>query len=221
MAEVDEKGFVEFVVAGDVDGVRAALDASPALASARDWEGASVISRAVYLGRMELAREIASKRSDLDLFEASCIGDVESVARHIDADAANANAVAPDGFTPLGFAAFFGHEELLTLLLARGADANLAASNPMAVAPIHSAAANQEPAKAVSLSRALLEAGAKPNAKQQGGFAPLHEATLNRNLPLIELLVAHGADPQQANDEGQSSIDIARAEGFDDVLERF
>jgi ankyrin repeat protein len=83
----------------------------------------------------------------------------------------------------------------------------------MKVQPLHSAVAAADQAAALTIAEALLQAGANANARQEGGFTPLHEAALNGNVPLIRLLLAHGADPSLASDEGQRPVDLALKHG--------
>jgi ankyrin repeat protein len=75
---------------------------------------------------------------------------------------AGANAVAPDGFGPLGLACFFDHEPVVRLLLSTGARVDAASANAMKVMPLHSAAA----ARSVAICRLLLAAGAPVNARR-------------------------------------------------------
>ena len=60
--------------------------------------------------------------------------------------------------------------------------------------------------KNLEIVRAVLEAGADPNAAQQQGFRPIHEAGNNGNRELAELLMRYGADPSLKNDEGKTAI---------------
>jgi ankyrin repeat protein len=209
--------FIDLVASGDDDSVRAAVSSNGALASARGEDGVSVLSKLVYVGRGKLARELATGRSDLDVFEASCVGDVARV-RALASGGASLEGVSPDGFSLQGYAAFFGHLELLEFLLSAGADCESASQNPMHVRPIHSAVAHRDPAHAVRLSRLLLEHRADPNARQQARFALLHEAVFNGNAELVALLMQHGADPALENDEGESPLSQARAEARDEIV---
>jgi ankyrin repeat protein len=59
----------------------------------------------------------------------------------------------------------------------------------MRVHPLHSAAALGD----VEACRMLLDAGADPNAAQQGGYTPLDEAVFNDKDELAALLRARGA----------------------------
>ena len=56
--------------------------------------------------------------------------------------------------------------------------------------------------------RLLLEAGADPNVRQQGGYTPLHTAAHGEDLELIQLLLAHDADCTLADDEGKIPRDM-------------
>ena len=55
----------------------------------------------------------------------------------------------------------------------------------------------------------VLEAGAEPDPRQQGGHTPLHTAAHNDDAELTRVLLAHGADPGAANDAGQTPRDMA------------
>ena len=43
---------------------------------------------------------------------------------------------------------------------------------------------------------------------------------MNGKLALMELLLAHGADPARANDKGETPIELARSKGQSAVVER-
>ena len=194
--------------------VAALLDGEPTLARARK-DGASAVLFARYCGRHDIVVLIRRRVSALDVFEACALGDTERLAVLLDADPALVNAVAEDGFGPLGLASFFDHEPAARLLLSRGAPVDQASANGMRVMPLHSAAA----ARSVPIARLLLERGAPVNARQGegGGFTPLMEAALNGQMDLIELLLAFGADRTLRDGEGRSAADHARSRGHEDA----
>jgi len=177
--------------------------------TARAANGVSAILLAAYHGRPDIAQVFVAHGAALDIFEASALGRVERIAALLSEDPSRASAYAADGFFPLGLAAFFGHPDAVCALLAAGADIHAVARNPMQVQTIHAAAASRN----VAIVKAVLEAGADPNARQQQGFLPLHEAGVNGNREMAELLVAHGADPRLADDSGKTIIDYAKEKG--------
>jgi ankyrin repeat protein len=60
---------------------------------------------------------------------------------------------------------------------------------------------------------ALVAAGADVNAPGENGNTPLHEAVGQASEPVVKYLLQHGAAHSQKNDDGQSSIDLARLMG--------
>lgn len=130
----------------------------------------------------------------------------------------SSNAFSPDGFHPLGLAYCFGRGGVFDLLRGRGADLEAPARNATQVRPLHSAAAQRDPAVALDLVRRLLEAGAAPNVRQQGGFTPLHEAAQRGHVEMVALLLAHGADVEVRTDDDKSALDLAREKGRDEVV---
>jgi ankyrin repeat protein len=197
--------------------VAAMFDDAPALAAARQ-HGASAVLFARYCSRHDMVALLRRHLPLLDVFEACALGDTGRLAALLDEDPGLVNAVAEDGFGPLGLACFFDHEPAVRLLLARGARVDQASANGMRVMPLHSAAA----ARSAPIARILLERGAPVNARQgeEGGFTPLMEAALNGQLELIELLLAFGADAAMRDGEGRSAADHARARGHAEAAER-
>jgi len=92
------------------------------------------------------------------------------------------------------------------LLLARGANPNLAARNAMKVAAIHAASASGS----LGIALSLIEAGAEVNAVQQAGFTPLHAAAMTGQTELVKLLLDRGADPNAKADDGRTALAMAR-----------
>ncbi len=207
------EGLFAAIRAGQPEQVKEIIATRPDLLSARTEAGLSPVLLAAYHGRAEIARWLG-EQGPLSLYEAAAVGDTAKVEDALAANPDLLNAFAPDGFTALGLASFFGHPDVVDLLLERGADPNIASQNTLHVMPLHSAVA----ARHVDIARELLSEGAEPNAKQQDGFTPLHEAAQNGQAEMIELLLAYGADPAVTVDNGRTALDLARAGGNDAVI---
>jgi ankyrin repeat protein len=170
---------------------------------------------AAYNMKPDVVDALIQLGAPIDLFEASVLGKVDRIQEILKNSPARVTEHAPDGFTPVALAAFFGQPAAVTALIAAGADVNAAARNPLKVAALHAAVAGGK----IEVVQHVLEAGADPNAQQQAGFRAIHEAGVKANRALAELLLAHGADPSLPNDEGKSAIDLAREKGNADFAD--
>ena len=205
MAEIHDA-----VRAGDLARVRALVSADPSVASAREADGVSAVLLARYHSNLEALALLLAAACDLDVFEAAAVGRPERVRELVDADPDLVGAYSEDGFDPLGLAAFFGHEEIVGDLLARGADpAQWARHETIRVQPLHAAAANGS----VEIARSLLDAGAPVNEPQPNGFTALHAAAFHGNAGLGTLLLERGAERAATTAEGKTAADIAAEKG--------
>jgi ankyrin repeat protein len=55
----------------------------------------------------------------------------------------------------------------------------------------------------------LIDHGASANARQHGGWTPLHAAAQTGDLEIARVLVAAGADVQTRADNNQTALDLA------------
>jgi ankyrin repeat protein len=177
----------------------------------------SPIMDALYHGRTDDAQRLAADAppDSLTVHEAAAVGLLPRLDQLLAADPALVNAWSPDGFQPLGLAAFFGQREAVELLLARGGEVNTHARHQFHVAALHAALAGPDH----QIARLLVAAGADVNARQQGGVTPLHEAAQTGELELVQLLLEHGADAAAADDQHRTAVDFAREQGHARVVE--
>jgi ankyrin repeat protein len=159
----------------------AALLAAGADPNAPDAEGTTPLYAAVVGGYAGAARL---------LLEAGADPDGESFAE--------------DEGTPLCAAAAWGHDEVVSALIAFGADVDRA--EPDGPTPLVWAALEGH----AGTGRALLEAGADPN-REGDGWLPLLVAARKGSLALVRDLLAHGADTSLTDHHGQTARMIAEA----------
>ncbi|MEM7126982.1 MAG: ankyrin repeat domain-containing protein [Chloroflexota bacterium] len=207
--------FCTAITDGDVQTVRQLVAETPALVNSKRGDGLSVILLATYNGHKEIAALLIEHGARLTLFEAAAAGALDSVTAHLAADPKLVNAYAPDGFQPLGLAAFFGHKPIVELLLSLGAEVNSASENSQQVMPLHSAVAHQH----LEIAVLLLDAGADVNAKQRDDFTPLMGAAHNGQLEMVKLLLSYGANPAVKKPDGQSAYAIALEAGHPAVAQ--
>jgi ankyrin repeat protein len=191
------------------------LEADPELAAARDGAGLSPLSLAAYMGRPALVEIVRARRGTPDFFEAAILGDAEAVRDALVAGQ-DVDAFAPDGFTTLGLAVFFGHPGLAAALIEAGADVNLRARNAQGVGPIHAAVARAD----VATLERLLAKGADANAPQQQGVTPLHGAAAAGSAAAAGLLLLYGADVAARMEGGKTAADMARERGHPELAVR-
>jgi ankyrin repeat protein len=163
-------------------------------------------------------------------------GDLES-ARLLTAAGADVNAVAGDGKNALSLAIFNGNYDLASFLVDQKADVNNTDTQRftplfwavdrrnMETAPNFPWMVTQDPLPLISK---LLAAGANPNAlvnntpraRMRAGsprivFATaLMRAAFSGDLELVNLLLAHGADPTVVSSDGETMVAAAAGLGF-------
>lgn len=207
--------FEQAVKEGDAIRVQELLAADTELAN-RPIDGVSPLLAAVYHGHGEVAGLIANSKKELDIFEASALGNAVLISEILARDPGQANALAPDGFTPLTLAAAFGNESAVAALIKGGADVNMFSKNEkISVSPLHAAAFGRN----LGGSRALIESQADVHAVQPGGFTPLHTAAQNGDKALVTLLLSHGADKSAKTADGKTPRNLAIESGHADVAE--
>jgi len=206
---------VASVHSGEIEKIKALLQANPSLASAKDERGVSALMHAYYRGRRDIAEVILNSRTELDIFEAAASGRADTVSEILERDQTQAQAWSADGFTALHFAAFFNQPMVARELVRRGAEVATVSMNPIEVTPLHSAAA----AHATEIVRMLVESEAPVNAKQHGGWTALHAAADNGDLEMIKILLQNGADRLAQNDDGKTPAQIAQLKGRDQALQ--
>ena len=168
-------------------------------------------------------------------------GSVETVRVLVGAGA-SVNKASVDGSSPLLVAVQNGHYDIARLLLDRGADPNQA--NTKGWTPLYLAVSNRDALTTavpppssdgvLDFIKLLLDRGANPNPRiqvhtevhqannslwlKEDGATPLLRAALCGDLTVVELLLAHGADPLIPTFDQTTPLMVAAgvgwAEGF-------
>lgn len=198
----------EAIQARDAERAAQLVAADPAVARERNAAGVSAIMLARYYGQQAIVDLLRPQAGDLDIFEASSLGDIERLKKLLSADASLIKSYSPDGFTPLHLAAYFAQPQAVSELLSHGADASAVATNGTKLAVINSAAASGS----AEIVKMVLEAGANPNAQQEGGFTALHAAAQRNNPEMIGALLDAGADPSIRTNEGKLPAEMGKPE---------
>ena len=182
------EAFLAAVKSGEPEQVERFLQEDPSLAMVRDDQGLSPLIVSLYYRQKLITALLLDQGVVLDFFEAAAVGDLGRAKALYAQDGTLIDAFTPDGFTALHYAAFFGQPAMAEWLLARRANPNAVARNPMQVQPLHSAAS----ARQLEIAELLLKANADVNATQEGGFTPMDSALQNKDVPMVELLKRYG-----------------------------
>lgn len=191
------------------------LTSSPQLADVETSHGMSPVLLACYYRKPEIAATIANFSNHITLFDLCALGNLKATIRFLDQFPNAVHRFSKDGFTPLGMAAYFGHEEIVRLLIQKGADVNVPANNGFQVYPLHSAVSG----KNYRISKILIDAGADVNVQQKAGFTPLHAAAQLGDIELIVLLLEYDAAIDATMEDGKRPADLAKEKGFMEIAE--
>ncbi|MFZ0746873.1 MAG: ankyrin repeat domain-containing protein [Terracidiphilus sp.] len=206
--------FMKLIQSGATAEVADAVEADAALAEYRDSQGVSALLWSVYTGqtmvRDFLFAKLAERNTELDIFEAAATGDNDRLRLILAADSSTARAFSGDGWTALHLAAAFGTPASVSALISAGASVNAVSKNAQHNQPLHAVMALGRNRETIQL---LLDHAADTNAVQAGGFTAIFSAAAANRRDLADLLLAHGANPNHANDQGKTPAEFARERG--------
>jgi ankyrin repeat protein len=154
------------------------------------WTDLQAIDLAIWCrrrprGDVSIPRLLIARGATYDLTVAAALGDADQATRILDADPARIQETRPSGRRPLSAAVEFGHDQIVRLLLERGADPNWDEPTAPKGRSLHSAAG----AGNLAMVEQLLTHGADPNSMVDSSGS----ATYAASTPEIRaLLVAHG-----------------------------
>lgn len=141
--------------------------------------------------------------SSEEIFGAMAAGELERVRDLVAQDASCAGARNEQGISALMWALYNRRSDMADVVLdaASGVDVFEAAASG-----------------STETVQALLQGGADVNAAQHGGWTALQAAAKHNNLEMGRVLLAAEADVARRVDDGQSALDLAEAEGHDEMV---
>lgn len=206
--------FLNLIRKGETAEVASVAEEDPSLVACQDAQGVSALLWSVYC-RQPLIRDfLRSHLTTIDIFEASAVGDLETLDKLLREDALSIYQTSADGWAPLHLAAAFGGTAATAFLLEHGAHVHQVSRNPMRNQPLHACVSlGQE----IETARLLIQQGADVNAVQTGGYTPLHQAAAAGQRELVVLLLESGADPHKLCDQGKTPGEYARERGHSEI----
>src|SRR5437867_7669631 len=153
--------------------VRELIARDNTVAQIRDDSGLPALLRCLFDWDLEMLEILLAARTELDIFEAAALGHKESVEQLLQQRPELVHTWSADGSTPLHLACFYGHQEVVAMLLSQGADPSGRMHDQRGATPLHEAAATGQ----LKIARTLLACGAKINAADSEGWTALHLAS--------------------------------------------
>jgi len=187
---------------GSVESARLLLDHGSEV-NVTDMLGWTPLLGAVRSGNQEMIALLLQHGAEHDVLSAAA-GDVDALQRILHGAPLSTHSRDRWEWTPLHMAASLNRPEAARVLIAAGADVNARAARGRT--PLFLAAMDGNSA----VAEVLLEKGADLNlAEESSGWLPLHRAVESGNLPLVRLLLAHGADPDPRAADGATPMILA------------
>jgi uncharacterized protein len=135
--------------------------------------------------------------------------DKEDAGSDVDADVDKEDT---GGYTPLMMAVICGHANIVTELLAAGANVNRCDKYGNTLLSVAAEKAH------AGIVKQLLDAGARCDLADEAGAAPLHMAAENNHADSVKLLLVAGASVDQANHSGKTPLHLAAENGYGAVV---
>ena len=162
----------------------------------KDISGNTALHKAAQAGHLELTRFLVEKGADINPYgnnrnftplHLAVLYRRSAVARLLIESGAVLDRADRDGKLPLHWASMDNQQELVELMLNRGADVNYDGGAGTALVLVAGS-------DLLEMARLLIDRGATVNTSNEGVESPLHQAVRNLRLPMARLLVAAGAD---------------------------
>jgi hypothetical protein len=162
-----------------------------------------VLGFALLAARADAQKPQADTPAKVDLFQIeTSTNDPGVLEQYIDLYHLDVNKRFPNGNTPLNQALEGNHEDIVELLLAKGANVNAASANGNTPVILASAYCHKD------ILELLISKGVNINQRQQAGDTPLIEAAARGNEEVVRFLIAKGVDVNAKQDDGKTALDL-------------
>ena len=196
--------YLEATRAGDIEAVRALLDAG-VVVDVHSRSKSTALMRAAWEGHEQIVRLLLERGASVNacnekmetaLTRAAAQGHLSIVELLLSAGAEvddHRNRIYTEVTAALGEALLNGHKNVAFLLYNRGADPNLAMGKIVAQGRI-------------DLLDVLLSMKADVNEGTYGGYTPLMRSATMGNLEMTQALLARGANPNTTSQSGETAL---------------
>lgn len=188
----------------------------------KDNLGETVLMKACRQNNLELAKTLVGKGAEVNaknshhdsVLMLACRGGNAPLVEFLLDQRADLSVKSDlESETPLMIAAWFGHLDVVHVLLAKGADVN--SRNQRGMTPLFCAALQGQAA----IVRALFDRKADINAKDRHGATPLMAAARAGHAAAVRVLLEQGADPEIRDSSGRSALTLAISESQAEIAE--
>ena len=197
----------------DVAALTELLEGDSSLASARSNDGMSAVLFSLYINKPEITDTLLKYEPELDIYDLAALGGAGQISAIIATNPKIVHEFSGDGFTALHVASYFGHANVVRLLLENDADINKIAMNGSNLTALQSAVASIH----TDVVKTLLEFNPDVNVRMLGGFTPLMSAAAMGAKEIMSLLLMAGADQKLTSDDGLTAAEFALAAKHDDL----
>jgi ankyrin repeat protein len=225
----------EAAASGDLNKVKALLEANPILLESKDNIGRTPLMCACSppIWKVEVANFLLDNGANVNvtgplrfspLHFAHFVpeGNLNLIQRLID-NGADVNAQGDNSITPLHYTALMGNIKVARLLIENGAHVNpydkySGELNATFISgTVLQVAINYSPNE--EMAKLLVEKGAKLNLKDCFGNTELHLATLKGYADLVQLLIKHGSEVNAVNEYNHTALYYAAQHGYRSVAD--
>jgi uncharacterized protein len=206
---------IECVKSGDRKMVKKILDADPDLINVHTDRGETLVLLASYYGSDEIIDYILSKEDyQLNIYEACAVGKQDQVRELLYEDTSLLNSFSSEGNTPLIYASYFGHLDIVKYLVPKGAKVNLKTRNEENQTALHAAISG----KNLNVVKFLLENGADVNAEKVDRLTPMHLAAESNQIHVVKILLIHRANINARMEGDITPLTLAKVNDAQEVV---